>query len=119
MNKIKKFIDNSNISRFRFVFQILAFIFLIYGGYLSLYIGQNIPTFSCPYNPASPGTCYLISAQHQLHASFASLFSFRGIAFVTGLFGFVLLFIVFNKAWCGYTCPLGTIQDWIVFRQLY
>ncbi len=113
MNKIRKYINNSNISRFRFIFQILAFILLIYGGYLSIYIGQSTPTFACPYGPGSPGTCYVISIQHQLHSTWASLLSFRGIAFLTGLLSFVLLFIIFNKAWCGYMCPLGTIQDWI------
>jgi len=120
VSRLKKYINNSNISRFRLVFQIIAFLFLIYGGYLSINIGTSIPTFACPYNQECPGTCYLISVQHQLHNTWASLFSFRGIAFLTGFLSFILLFLVLNKAWCGYVCPLGTIQDWITkLRSLF
>ena len=113
MSRLKIYINNSNISRFRLVFQIIAFLLLIYGGYLSIDLGTSIPTFACPYNVECPGTCYLISAQHQLHSTWESLFSFRGIAFLSGFLTFILLFLVLNKAWCGYVCPLGTIQDWI------
>ncbi len=35
------------------------------------------------------------------------------IAFLTGFLSFIVLFLVINKSWCGYVCPLGTIQDWI------
>jgi len=113
VNRIQRYINNSNISRFRLIFQILAFILLIYGGYLSIFIGTSIPTFACPYNQECPGTCYLISAQHQLHNTWSDLFGFRGKAFLIGFFSFIGLFLVINKAWCGYVCPLGTIQDWI------
>jgi len=111
--KIRKYINNSNVSRFRTIIQIAFFVLFVYGGYFFINLGQNLPTFACPYNPGSSGTCYLISAQHNLHATWDQLFSFRGLGFVTGLGSFVLFFIIFNKAWCGYACPLGTIQDWI------
>ena len=113
MKKIRQYINNSNVSRFRFTIQILAFILFVYGGYLLIDIGQSIPTFSCPYNTGSPGTCYLISIQHNLHVTWDQLFSYRGLAFLTGLGSFVLFFIIFSKAWCGFLCPLGTLQDWI------
>ena len=113
MNKISKRVNNANLSRFRLIFQLLAFLLLIYGGYLSIHIGTSIPTFACPYNQECPGTCYLISAQHQLHNSWSDLSGFRGRAFLTGFFTFIVLFLVINKAWCGYVCPLGTLQDWI------
>jgi ferredoxin-type protein NapH len=113
VSNLQRYINNANISRFRLILQILAFLLLIYGGYLSIHIGTSIPTFACPYNQESPGTCYLISAQHQLHNTWSDLFGFRGKAFLTGFITFILLFLVINKAWCGYVCPLGTIQDWI------
>ena len=111
--KFKKYIDNSNVSRFRWIFQILAFLLLVYGGYLSITISERIPTFACPYGDGSSATCYLIAMQHQLHIEISSLFTFRGLGLLTGLLTFLVFFIVFNKAWCGYVCPLGTIQDWI------
>jgi len=110
---VKQYINNSNVTRFRTIIQILAFILFVYGGYFFINIGQSIPAFACPYNPGSAGTCYIISIQHNLHATWGQLFSYRGLGFVTGLGTFVLLFIIFNKAWCGFVCPLGTIQDWI------
>jgi polyferredoxin len=85
----------------------------MYGGYASISISERIPTFACPYSSGSAGNCYILAMQHQLHISWGDLFSFRGLAFVTGLGTFILFFIIFNKAWCGYICPLGTIQDWI------
>ncbi len=113
MHNIRKWINNANVSRFRFWVQILTFILFVYGSYFLIHIGQNLPTFACPYNPGSPGTCFLISVQHQMHTPFSSLFSWRGLGFLTSLGSFVLFFVLFNKAWCGFMCPLGTIQDWI------
>lgn len=113
MKKIKKYINNSNVSRFRTIIQIITFVLFVYGGYFLIDVGQSIPTFTCPYNTGSPGTCYLISIQHNLHTTWDQLFSFRGLAFLTGLGSFVLFFIIFNKSWCGFMCPLGTLQDWI------
>jgi len=120
VSRLTKRINKANLSRFRLIFQILAFLLLIYGGYVSIHIGTSIPTFACPYNQECPGTCYLISAQHQLHNTWSDLFGFRGKAFLTGFITFILLFLVINKAWCGYICPLGTIQDWITkLRSLF
>lgn len=113
MKRIRNYINNSNISRFRTIVQILAFALFVYGGYFFIHVGQQLPTFACPYNSASPGTCYLIALQHGLHITWNQLFSYRGLAFISGLFTFVLFFIIFNKSWCGFMCPLGTIQDWI------
>lgn len=113
MNRIKRYINNSNISRFRFIIQLISFFALVYGGYWGLSISENIPTFACPYNNYSSGTCYIITLQHRAHMAWADFASYRGIAFFMGLFFFFLWFIVLNKAWCGFICPLGTIQDWI------
>ncbi len=117
MKKIKTFINNSNISRFRFYFQIFAFVLFIYGGYLFINIGERLPTFACPYNSGSSGTCYLIGLQHELHTTWSSLLSWRGFGVLTSLVTFLLFFVIFNKAWCGYTCPLGTLQDWITMLR--
>jgi len=114
VNRIRTFINSCDLRRFRFWLQLLLFILLVYGGYAAINLGQNLPTFSCGYNQdGKGGVCYLLPLQHQLARGPASLFSWAGIAVLTGFLYFVIWFFVFNKAWCGYACPLGTIQDWI------
>ncbi len=113
MKRISTFLNNGNINRFRTIVQILTFILLMYGGLAHISISERIPTFACPYNPASGGTCYLIAIQHQFHTTFANLASFSGLAILKGLGLFLIFFLFLNKAWCGFVCPLGTIQDWI------
>jgi ferredoxin-type protein NapH len=113
MNKLRKSINHGNINRFRFYFQIAAFALLTYGGYLAFNIGDRLPTFSCVFIDKRGGSCYLMGFQHQMSIPFNQLFSGRGIGVLTGLLTFVVFFLLFNKAWCGYACPLGTVQDWI------
>ncbi len=111
--KIKKYIDNSNVSRFRFWIQLLSFFIFVYGGYFFIEIGSRLPMFSCPYVQGSPGGCYLIGVQHELNTTWSSIFSPRGISILKSLGIFLIFFLFLNKAWCGYVCPLGTLQDWI------
>ena len=111
--KIKKYIDNSNVSRFRFWIQLLSFFIFVYGGYFFIEIGSRLPMFSCPYVQGSPGGCYLIGVQHELNTTWSSIFSPRGIGILKSLGIFLVFFLLLNKAWCGYVCPLGTLQDWI------
>lgn len=113
MSKLRKWLDLGSISRLRTIIQLISLIILVYGGFAAISVSQNIPTFACPYNVRSGGTCYLISIQHQFHAEWNTFFTWRGLSILTGLFSFLLLFIILNKSWCGFICPLGTIQDWI------
>ncbi len=111
---IKSRIDRINLRRFRFWFQLLAFIFLVYGGRLAIDLGNSLPTFSCGYNSkGTAGVCYFLPLQHQLAQPWERLFSPTGLYVLSGFGIFILWFLVLNKAWCGYVCPLGTIQDWI------
>ena len=113
MNKLKSAINRADISRFRFYFQLAAFVLLVYGGYFAINIGNQLPTFACVFDDARGGSCYLMGFQHQMATPFNRILTGRGIGIAVGLFTFVGLFILFNKAWCGFVCPLGTIQDWI------
>jgi len=106
-------IDRWNVNRFRFWFQILAFGALIYGGYLTLDISSSLPTFSCVFSEGRGGSCYLFPLQHQVNMPWKQYAGPRVLGLLSGLGTFVLFFILFNKAWCGFACPLGTIQDWI------
>lgn len=113
MKGIRAKINHSDINRFRFHFQIAAFVTLLYGGYLALDISTYTPTFVCPYAGKTGGTCYLMPLQHQVNLPWTQFLSGRGMGLLTGFLTFLLLFVLFNKSWCGFFCPLGTLQDWI------
>ncbi|MEW6552159.1 MAG: 4Fe-4S binding protein [Campylobacterota bacterium] len=113
MNKLKRFINNGNLRNVRFWIQIIAFVLFIYGGYFAISFGGSFPVFSCPFNDESSATCYLISLQHQLAMPTQVIFSMASLSILIGLVTFLLWFAVLNKAWCGYMCPFGTLQDWI------
>lgn len=112
-NKIRNFINNGDLRKVRFWIQLASFILFVYGGYLAINFGSSFPIFTCPYNGDVSATCYLISLQHQLALPTKILFSPAFISIFIGLITFLAWFIVLNKAWCGYMCPFGTLQDWI------
>ncbi len=113
MKRISNWVNASNIDRFRFWFQIGAFLLFIYGGWFAVNIGDRLPTFACVFNRTNGGSCYLMGFQHQVNIPLKQLITGRGIGLLMGLFTFIGFFLLFNKAWCGYACPLGTLQDWI------
>lgn len=113
-DKIKKAVNNVNLNRFRLIFQVIAFGLLVYGGYLGVDLGNKLPTFSCVYDTSGRGgVCFLGTFQYSLNKTWQTLMGFTGIMFLVSFVTFVLWFLVFNKAWCGYICPLGTMQDWV------
>lgn len=114
MKRLKDAVDRVDLNRFRFWLQLAMFALLVYGGYLAVNLGSHLPMFSCGFNEEGrAGVCYLLPLQHQLSRPWPQLFGFAGVSVLTGFGVFFLWFIVLNKGWCGYVCPLGTIQDWI------
>lgn len=112
--RLRRFIDHADLRRFRFRVQLGAFALLIWGGWAGIKLGQNLPTFSCGFNdPGRGGICWLLPLQHQMAMSWKVMLAGAGIAVVVGFLTFLVWFLVLNKAWCGYICPLGTVQDWI------
>lgn len=107
-------VNQVDFNRFRFCFQMAGFILFMYGGYWAIDLGSHLPFFSCGYNyDGRAGVCYLLPLQHQLSQSWPKLLGVAGIGVLTGFLLFALWFIVLNKGWCGFVCPLGTIQDWL------
>ncbi|PWB84469.1 MAG: 4Fe-4S ferredoxin, partial [Methylocystaceae bacterium] len=112
--RIRDAVNGVDFNRFRFWLQIAFFALLVYGGFVGVDIGGRLPTFSCVYNSEGRGgLCYLAPLQHQFAQPWPKLFGEASVAVLTGFFAFFLWFIVLNKGWCGFVCPLGTIQDWI------
>jgi ferredoxin-type protein NapH len=114
MSRLKDAVNGVDLNRFRFWLQLAFFVFLVYGGFFAVELGNQLPTFSCGYNSEGrAGMCYLMSLQHQLAWPWPKLFGAAALTVATGLGAFLLWFAVLNKAWCGFACPLGTLQDWI------
>jgi polyferredoxin len=113
MTKIKNLINNADIRKFRFWLQLFFFVLFVYGSYLAIDFGRALPIFSCGYNHETGGMCFFLPLQHQLGRPLEVLFSGASIGILVSVLTFFLWFIIFNKAWCGYACPLGTLQDWM------
>ena len=116
---LRRAVNNMNLVRFRFWFQIVAFVLIVYGGYVGLDLGDKLPTFACVYNgEGTGGKCYVGELQHDLKHPIDMFMGFAGYAFLISLAMFAVWFWVLNKGWCGFVCPLGTMQDWLtVLRE--
>lgn len=104
------------VTRLRFIFQLLFFTLLTYGGRIGIHLSYALPCFSCPYVSGCGGGCYLMALQGSwwgMQMATASLMSQMGIDALLYLGLFLLLSIVLGKFWCGWICPFGTLQDWI------
>lgn len=112
-----------SLGRLRLAVQLVMLFVTVYGGSLVGYyaaekITGSLPALSCAYDKLDGAYCILIPTQHQLHhrvgeaiaqaGSFAlSMIIPLAFTFLT----FYLFFLVLNKAFCGWVCPLGTVQE--------
>ena len=118
---------NLTLGRARLGVQLVALIVLLYGGsvmghYMSDMLSNALPALACAYDEQTSDYCVLIPTQHQLHHRVGeAVVRLQGFAFsmlVPLLFTFLnffLLFVVLNKAFCGWICPLGTVQE-LIYR---
>lgn len=111
-----------NFSFIRKCVQLAAFIFLVYGSVVvGFYSADKLtgafPALSCAYDAKTADYCVLIPLQHQFGHSIgrvlaAGMFAFSTLLpLITTLITFLLLFVVLNKAFCGWICPLGFFQE--------
>ncbi len=115
------------LGKFRLTVQVIMLVFLLYGGsvlghYMSDMVSNALPALSCAYDPEASDYCILIPTQHQLHHRVGeAIVRMQGFAFnmLLPLFftfiNFLVLFVILNKAFCGWICPLGTVQE-LIFR---
>jgi len=80
---------------------------LLFGGLLLLDFGASIPNLSCMYAPDRSGTCFLYTLQRYFGGPTLT----GTLAFLRAFLIFSILAIVFGKAWCGWLCPFGFLQD--------
>ncbi len=111
-----------NLSLMRKFSQLLAFVFLTYGSvwvgyYTAEKLSVALPALSCAYNFETADYCVLIPLQHQLDHRLGMVIANGGnllmglLPSLITLGTFLLFFIVLNKAFCGWICPLGFFQE--------
>ena len=102
------------LSRVRWIVQHTSFIVLTYGGRFGLFLGSALPCFSCPFVSGCAGHCYLMGLQGFIGLGLgAKLLGFAGLQALGYFALFVVLTALFGKAWCGWICPFGLVQDWL------
>ncbi|MDR1394895.1 MAG: 4Fe-4S binding protein [Deltaproteobacteria bacterium] len=100
--------------RLRALVQYFSFLILMYGGRIGIHLGSALPCFACPFVPGCGGFCYLMGLQGYIGFGLAGIGSGMEILKAAGWFlVFVLLTSILGKAWCGWICPFGLIQDWL------
>ena len=113
------------LGRFRLWVQLAMFFVTVYGSvfvgtYMADKISSNLPALSCAYDQMNGGYCVLIPTQHILHHRIgegivrAQQLTFGMVVPLLMSFAFFYaFFFVIGKAFCGWVCPLGTLQELI------
>ncbi len=113
-----------NLSVIRKLVQITAFAILVYGASLGTYhladkLTHALPALSCAFDLNGSDICTLIPFQHQLGHRLGPVVASGGdilqglMPTLITLGTFLILFIILNKAFCGWICPLGTFQEFM------
>lgn len=95
------------IAKLRWLILILAFVVLLWGSFFGFQLGYYLPCYTCCFVQARCGTCFFLTLQRTLGLSTANSLAMLGVQFLI----FSGLIMVIGRAWCGWICPMGFIQD--------
>ena len=111
-----------NLSVIRKIVQLSVFIFMVYGAvivgfYSADKLTNSFAALSCAYDANTSDFCTLIPLQHQIDHRLGPAIT-AGTSLVAAIMPtlitlgtFLLMFVILNKAFCGWICPLGFFQE--------
>jgi ferredoxin-type protein NapH len=101
------------ITRWKLFSQIISFVILVYLGYLGVRMIQwhnvilTLPTLSCHFLEQRVASCYIYTVQDLLGSGWKAGYT----TLIIPTIGFLILGLIFGRAWCAWVCPIGFIQD--------
>ena len=73
----------------------------------SLPLGAAIPSTACNYLYYKVGNCIIYQLQHFFSSGILAILPYLIMLIIV----FMIFFVALGRAWCGWACPLGAVQD--------